>query len=211
MAVLPAGTANVWAREARLPRDPTRCAAAVLRGQTVNAALARAQDRLFFLFAGAGLDARIVERVEAARVRAGGRGGLAQWVVPGWHEFFRRSMASLTVTAAGRQIDRVGQVLVSRVRSYASAITMPGDIAIGDGMLHVLAFRRRSKTVFLWMGWKSLWGRLRPGIDCEHIITDGPVRLESAEREPYHLDGDLRGELPLEVALTGRSARLIVP
>jgi len=211
VALLPAGTANVWAREAHIDRDPERVARLIHRGCTVRARLYEANGRTFFLFAGAGIDARIVERVEAVRHRRGHAGGMLQWIVPGWTEFIRRPAAELTVHCNGRALRGMAEVLVTRVRSYAAGMSMPPGIDVADTHLHVLAFARHHKSRYLAIAVRALFGRLRDGVDLTHLVTDGPVRIESRGREPFHLDGDHAGQLPVDIASTGRQALLVVP
>ena len=152
-----------------------------------------------------------MRRVEEVRRRRGHLGGMAQWVVPGWSEFIMRPLADLTVTAQGQSIDGVAHVLVTRVRSYAGSMSMPAGIDIGDGTLHVLTFPRRSKLALIGMGLRAVAGRLRTRRGVHHITTRGPVRIEGVGGEPFHIDGDHAGELPVDVVLTEERVRLVVP
>ncbi len=73
LAVVPGGSANVFARALGLPRDPMEATAAILggleadRGRMVG--LGRADDRWFTFNAGMGWDADVVADVERARAR----------------------------------------------------------------------------------------------------------------------------------------------
>ena len=212
VGLLPAGTANVWASESGIPSRPDEVASMVLGGRTVSAALADASGEPFFLFVGAGIDARIVRRVEEVRRRRDHRGGMTQWFWPAFREFVPRPLADLTVTVDGETLTGLAQVLITRVRSYAGMMSMPDGIDISDGALHVLAFERRWKPILLGTGVRAALLGLRAGRGLVHRVTQGPVRLESAAgEEPYHCDGDHHGQLPVEVTLTGREARLLVP
>ena len=137
---------------------------------------------------------------------------MSQWVVPGWHEFFRRPVANLTVEADGRALEGLGLVLVTRVRSYAGGMKMPKTIDIRDGALHVLGFPGTSKLRFLASAVRATMGAMTEGRDYQHIATEGEVRISSAGvEEAYHLDGSHAGELPLVIRPTGLDARLVVP
>lgn len=78
LGVLPAGTANVLARELSLPFDPERAAAVIARGESRRVYPGRATDgrtratRYFLLMAGVGLDASIVARVRPRLKRSVG-------------------------------------------------------------------------------------------------------------------------------------------
>ena len=72
LAVLPSGSANVFARALGLPNDPLRATAQILdalrndRQRTVG--LGQAEGRYFTFSAGVGLDAEVVHAVEQARL-----------------------------------------------------------------------------------------------------------------------------------------------
>lgn len=211
VAVLPAGTANVWAREVGLPRDTERFAEILLAGHTVRSALWRANGEAFFLFLGVGLDARIVRAVDLRRKAAGGRGGMRQWVIPALRVCFGRPLAVLSVETDGRTLEHLSQVLVTRIRRYAGAMQLPGGIEITDDRLHVLCFSQRSRLAYLPVALRALFGRLRSGKDLIHVVTKEPVCIRSAEAEPYHRDGDCAGETPVDLILDRRAICLVVP
>ncbi|MEX2032416.1 MAG: diacylglycerol kinase family protein, partial [Dehalococcoidia bacterium] len=66
--LVPAGTANVWAREAAIPFDPARALGLLETGREVRVDLGVATvggvQRRFLLMCGVGLDAAVVEAVE---------------------------------------------------------------------------------------------------------------------------------------------------
>lgn len=211
IAVLPAGTANVWAREMRLPRDAAGHAGLLANGRVIDVALGRANGQRFFLFVGAGLDARIVEAVEQRRRRRRGKGGMSQWWTPALRIFFGRPHADLTAEVAGRSLPHQGQVLVTRVRKYAASFDMGDTIDATDGKLHVLAFPRRSKLAWLGLGLRALRGAWRDGIDRTHVTTTEPVHIDAVLPEPYHVDGSHAGLTPVDITLEPQSARFVVP
>ena len=184
----------------------------MLGGRTIEAARGHVNGERFFLFVGAGIDARIVRRVEADRKRRDHLGGMAQWLLPTWREFARRPLADLAVTVEGQRLEGLAQVLVTRTRSYAGLMRMPQGIDMEDGALHVLAFPRKAKPLLLATALRAMTGRMRQGKELTHLVTRGPIRIESAGgEEPFHCDGDHGGELPVDVALVGDSVRLLVP
>lgn len=73
LAVVPGGSANVFARAMGMPRDPLEATSAVLRALTEHryraVSLGRADDRWFTFNAGLGWDAHVVAAVEKARAR----------------------------------------------------------------------------------------------------------------------------------------------
>jgi diacylglycerol kinase family enzyme len=73
LAVVPGGSANVFARALGLPRDWAEGTQVILNGlragQSRTIGLGRADDRHFTFCAGFGLDAEVVRRVERARLK----------------------------------------------------------------------------------------------------------------------------------------------
>jgi len=73
LAVVPGGSANVFARALGLPKDWTEGTGVILEalreGRTRAIGLGRADDRYFTFCGGLGIDAEVVRRVERARLR----------------------------------------------------------------------------------------------------------------------------------------------
>ena len=80
LAVLPGGTANVWAREMRISREPLDALRIAIEGEARRVDLGRANGRYFLLMAGVGLDGEVIERVTARSKR---RLGAASYLVAG--------------------------------------------------------------------------------------------------------------------------------
>ena len=76
MGIVPLGTANVLAHELGLPLDPPGTADILALGPARPIRLGMANGRCFAKMAGAGPDARMVERVSRRLERLIGKGGL---------------------------------------------------------------------------------------------------------------------------------------
>jgi YegS/Rv2252/BmrU family lipid kinase len=71
LAVLPAGTANLFATNLRIPRDIERAVAIGLRGRTRKLDVGRFEDERFAVMAGAGFDAAMIRGADARKARIG--------------------------------------------------------------------------------------------------------------------------------------------
>jgi diacylglycerol kinase family enzyme len=198
------GTANVLSLELRLPRQPEPLAEILAAGRTLEAAIGLCkrptdrEPRRFLLFASAGMDASIVQRLE--QVRTGTLGKLA-WTRPILHT---------------KRTD-VTTVVVTRVHTYGGILKLPGPIDITDGHLHVLLFRQRTRWQYLCAMLRALAGRLRIDEDVEFVpakeleIRQDPIQ-QGQTPAPYQVDGDLGGEVtpdrPLRISLFPEAARL---
>ena len=102
LAVVPAGSANVFARALGLAASPVEATGQLLdaleTGRRRTVGLGLADDRWFTFCAGMGLDASVVRRVEAKRA-AGRRASPALYVRQGLKEFFTSNRRHLTMSA----------------------------------------------------------------------------------------------------------------
>jgi len=102
LAVVPAGSANVFARALGLAASPVEATGQLLdaleTGRRRTVGLGLADDRWFTFCAGMGLDASVVRRVEAKRA-AGRRASPALYVRQGLKEFFTSNRRHPTMTA----------------------------------------------------------------------------------------------------------------
>ena len=210
IAVMPAGTANVWAHEAGLPANPAAFADLVIAGRTIEIDLGWVNDAPFFLFASVGTDARIVRAVQERRKKAGGRGGFIRWIAPGIRALLGRQQADLTVRIGDRTMSKVAQIIVTRVRNYGGFMKMPSNIKIADDRLHVLTISQRSRLRFFWVVLRAALGRLRTGPGVTYTATREAVRIESSGTEPFQRDGDHAGNTPIDIRIDTRQARFIV-
>ena len=205
LGVLPVGTANVLALELGLPRKPAAAADAIARGHVRELAIGECDGRRFLLFVGVGIDGTVVRRL--AEVRTGTL-GKHKWLGPLLHTVRHWPRARLSVhTDDGRRFDDLSSVLVTRVRNYGGVMRLP-DVDVDSGDLHVLMFRMRSRTAWLWHGLRAVLGRLRTGRHLEvarlrHLRIDGQA--------PFQIDGDYGGQSPLTIGLSPQPARIYVP
>ena len=108
LAVVPGGSANVFARALGLPNDPLEATSAVLTALTArrcrSVGLGRADDRWFTFNAGMGWDADVVASVERARAR-GHEASPTRYARTALRQYLaqRRNPAELTIELPGEQ------------------------------------------------------------------------------------------------------------
>jgi diacylglycerol kinase (ATP) len=151
VGLVPAGTANVWAAEAGIPRDPVASVALLERGAVVSVDVGRVRaeradgapplDRHFVLMCSMGLDAAVVERVEA-------RPSLKRWlrqgafVAAGIPAFVRERPVRLAIDgeAAG---EPVALLLAGNTRLYGGVARLASAARMDDGLLDLVTYRVR--------------------------------------------------------------------
>jgi YegS/Rv2252/BmrU family lipid kinase len=213
LGILPAGTANVLARELKLPFDAERAAELIARGATrkVYAGLALVEAtgarRYFIIMAGVGLDASIVRRV---RPRLKRRVGEAAY----WFSGFSH-LADWQPVPFEVEID--GETLPATFAAVGKAPRYGGDLSITPRArldapeFEVCVINSRSRLRYL-----SLLPRVMRGdaaaTDARSVRYLRATRVRAAgEGVLVQADGELIGELPMTFEIVNDPITLIAP
>jgi diacylglycerol kinase family enzyme len=224
IAVMPAGTENLFAGHFGFQRNPSRAARRILEGRSSPLDLGLIDGKRFALMAGFGFDADVVSRHHTARL---GRSGMprpthrAAYVEPVLRSSFGYRFPPLTLTtegADGRQEVLVGTtVFVFNLPRYALGLPFAPKAVGDDGYLDLVVFRDPGAfraLHYLWLVVRGLHLE-RPGITHRRVRK---VTIEAAGSVPVQLDGDPGGViepgqppwvvevLPRAVSVVGRSA-----
>jgi YegS/Rv2252/BmrU family lipid kinase len=207
LAVVPGGTANVWAKEIRVSRKPDDAVRAMLSGVRHRVDLGRAGDRYFLLMAGVGFDGLIVPRVSAPMKR---RLGALSYVLAGIRPALSAKGWRTRLVVDGAAADTpLFWAVVGNTRSYAGVRNIALHAEADDGQLDVVLMHRGGLWRLLVDGVRLLVGRHErsPNIDYRRIRT-----LEIAtEGIPLQLDGEYAGTTPLRIEAVPAALDVIVP
>lgn len=230
LAVLPAGTANVLAKELALPWG-IPAAARLIPGSrlarialglavpraspgpsprfgTSPAAPADGAGRYFLSIAGAGVDGSMVYRVNSRLKQA--TGTLAYWLA-GLTHFFHYDLASFPVEA-GEQCFQAVQVIVGRTKYYGGPFQITAGADLFSNRFEVAVFttknrfRYPSHMVAVWLS------RLREQGDV-HFVEAETVWCAAGpdSRIYFEIDGEAAGTLPVEFRVVPDALTLVVP
>jgi len=215
LAVLPAGTANVLAKELRMPWDIPRAAELMLSGAPHRIALGLATplekpeaQRYFLCVAGAGPDGVMVYSLDPAlKLRAG---ILAYWY-EGFRQIFRYKFPRFRVTCGGRKIE-ASLAVVGRTRHYGGPfrITTGADLFSSEFELALLTTQSAARYLsYLPVVWLGLLRRAR-GV---HFWKTESLRCEPLANETVYaqVDGEPLGRLPAEFRIVPDALTLVVP
>ena len=207
VAQLALGTANVLAMDLGLPRDPAQLAQVVIAGRVQRVDVARVGDRLCFLGASAGYDARVVHGLERLR-----RGPITKWT---WAraaitEFREYVAPELSVEVDGtRAPGTFGMLLIANVVNYAGWPSLADDRVLDDGRFEAYLFPARSRRDLTRHALRGLFARF-PGGDVARI-QGRHFRVECAEPVALQVDGDAAGHAPFELTVEATPCRMLVP
>lgn len=207
LAVLPGGTANVWAKEAGIPRNLLKALDAHLDGQQVTMDLGRANGEPFLLMAGIGWDAQIAATVTPTLKR---QLGVLAYVLHGIPMLHRLRTATLAWEAEDASaVEGVGLVVVSNTRLYGGILTFSPEASARDGQLDACIFTPANAVEALRQALKVVVRR--------HADDAGVRELRTSRFEvttpgiPVQLDGDVVGETPVALTVEQGAITMSVP
>ena len=210
LAILPAGTANVVARELGIPTDPEAVGAMICDGHFRDMDAGVRDGRRFMLGAGAGLDAAIAESVSQQRGR---KSSLSKWVGPSIKTILRYSFPAFRVVADDEVICEAGQyAIIGNCRYSAGVFPATPEAKIDDGLLDICILQNLNPLRLI-----GLLPSVRTGrhIRRKDVIYRQFRSLElspvSDERVPFQVDGDPGGQLPVSVCVEPKAVRVIAP
>lgn len=210
MGVWPRGTANVLARELRLPFDLERAAEVIARGRSRRVHIGRAiaeatnEERYFFLMAGVGLDASIVRRV---RPRLKRRVGEAAFWYSGLSHLARWQPIPFQVEVEGRTL-RATFAAIGNAAHYGGNLAITPRAHLEKPEFELCVVDSKSRLRFLYL----LSHALRPaGVTKEiagvHFIRTTRARVTGDV--PVQIDGELTGQLPMTFEIAPSSIEII--
>jgi YegS/Rv2252/BmrU family lipid kinase len=218
LAILPGGTANVLAREMRVPLRLERAAAQIPEFLPVRIAagalrMPGSPPRLFLCMAGAGLDAEIVSRLNLDLKAAAGK--LAYYVC-GFTQVIR-PLREFEVVVDGKRFE-ASFALVSRVRNYGGDLEIARGASLLHGDFEVVLFRGTQSVHYLRYLAGVLLRRAHRLRGCT-IVRGRSIVCQAGEPPPGSLnqniyiqvDGELAGKLPMTVEIVPEALTLLAP
>jgi YegS/Rv2252/BmrU family lipid kinase len=215
VALLPAGTANVLAKELGIPWDIPKAAALIAKGTPVRVALGAMKPlqnpgdvRYFIVVAGVGLDAAMVHAVDPHLKHRTGTG--AYWM-EAFHQLFKSRFPKFRITS-GKDIHDATLVVIGRAKHYGGPFKITTEANFFDDEFELAIYTTQSKLIYLGYlpaTWLGLHRRLR-GI---HFLKTKSFRVEliGPEQVYTHLDGEPAMRPPVEFAIVPDSLTIVVP
>ena len=214
LGIWPAGTANVLARELQLPFDAAGAADVIARAHTrrIYAGCATEERsgvrRYFFLMAGVGLDASVVERVRPRLKRRVGEG--AFWV-SGLSHLVRWRPVPFRVEIDGRSYPATFAAF-GRAAHYGGDISVTPGARLDEAEFEVCVVNSRSRTRFLLLLAQALrrrgggGARAMPGVSYIRA-----TRARATGEALMQVDGELTGRLPVTFEIAPTPVEVIAP
>jgi YegS/Rv2252/BmrU family lipid kinase len=219
LAVLPTGTANVWAQEIGLPIpnmlnltvNPFLQGAHQLVDGTIRMMdLGKINERYFMLYGSVGFDAHIVETMEGQKELKKRIGGLAYYisgVAAAWNFIGTRA----TLYVDGKRLKRrIWAVMAANTQLYGGIIRIADQAIADDGWLDLIIIQGHGPLATIrHYGSFVLRGVMKdPQVEYLRART---VRITTRHAMPVQVDGDPAGKTPIHIEIAPKALRVLVP
>lgn len=212
LAILPGGTANVLAREIRLPIQIEDAAAEIANLQLCRIAagiLSNSdwQQRCFVCMAGAGLDAEIVSHID---VDLKARAGKLAYYLGGLAQVFR-PLREFEVVIDGKRFE-ASFALISRVRNYGGDLEIARTASLLRNDFEVVLFRGTFSVQYLRYLAGVIFRRVDRMKGCTVLRAQSVICKQPPVGQVFvQIDGELAGSLPLSAEIVPDALTMLVP
>lgn len=209
VAVLPCGTANVVAKQLKLPLDPVRALDVALKRSTSLVDLGElgpGSRKRFVFVAGIGFDAHVAASVRSAEKEALGVGA---YVLAGLRCLRSYPFREFRVIVDRQEFAATG-CIVANARRYGGGMIFCPKADMKDGLLDVLIIHQRNKFRIARFFFNAWLGRAESGpwiqrLQSKHVSISGPGDI------PIQADGEMAGTLPVDIGILPSTFPLVVP
>lgn len=209
LAILPGGTSNVLAIELGIPTDLEEAERLLHEGEPRPVRLAHADGRPFLLWAGAGLDARVMGNMRLGWKRLLGRLGIFPTAV---FQFLTYEFPRLEVTIDGVAHEATFAV-ACRARHYGGRWVIAPGARLDADAFEVLLFAHRSHRKLAQLFTQMASGRsehLRKGL--ARIVSGREVSIRSLDGPvEVQVDGDCVLQTPIHCRVGHETVRVLAP
>lgn len=225
LGVIPMGTANALAMDLGIPSSPVKAAKALLAATPVRIPVGRVsfQDatgdpasRYFIVAAGVGADGVFFSRLDS---RLKQRFGYLIYLIEAFRLWTTYTFPVFTASFqeignATPRTEQVSQLLAVRISDFGGLVRKlaPGA-ALGNGNLHVLAFKTRSRSLYLRFMLAVLFRRhsFSKTIELVDCVSVECGEIDGAAGSSLEADGEWLGILPARIEVVPQALTLLIP
>lgn len=207
LAILPLGTANIMAIELGLGLNPKRAAQTVVAGKTRAIYPAFVNGRRFLLMASAGVDSRVVARVDRTVKKLIGKGA---YVFAALAVLLSREKAPEMVARVDGEDLRAPLIIVTRAEHYGGPFSIAPEADLLSRKIFVVAPMRTGLWNMLRYAFALVTSRLARLPDV-YVKEAQSIELLGPEAHPIQVDGDEFGALPASIECDTVPLSLIWP
>ena len=210
LGIIPAGTANVLARELGLPGSLEAAAAAAIGSdQTITLDAIRVEGRSFLTQIGIGPDALMIrDTSREAQVRM----GRAAYVLNFLKRAFRHSPRRFELEVDGSSFRaHAWEIVVANAGTMGSPpFTWGPRIDPADAVLDVCIYDVHGLSDYARLAWRLLLGRHRRDASTRFLPVRDHVSIRSDRPVLIQADGEILGNTPVTVQIAPAAVKVLV-
>ncbi len=208
IGIIPTGTANVLAKELKIPFDIINACEVITQENELKLDLGKNEKGYFALLGGVGLDAMVVKDLNLRRV---GNISYFSYAIPIIKNLLNYKYPKVSVEVDGKLIeDNAGLVFVGNTRSYAGPIEVTSYAKVNDGAFDVCIVKMKNRLSILKYIWRAFIRTLPESKDVMYT-TGKIVSVTSDLNVPYQIDGEFAGYVPTMFEIIPKAVPVIVP
>ncbi len=213
LGILPLGTVNVFAKELGIPSQLEAAWQVIQNGAVRNVDLPFVDSihagnparRYFAQMAGAGMDSVAIGRVRWELKKKAGQLAYLWACVETLGQ--RQPRVEFEISGTKRVTPLVG---IGNGRFYGGRFPAFPKARLDDGLLDVTAVPRVNPLTLLRVLLALQRDRLA---DCSaaHCFQTSELRLRATDGTPWHVEGDVAGDLPVSIGIRSRALQVVAP
>ena len=217
LAIIPLGTANVFALETDIPTDPVAAAEIIVQRITKSITLGHIayrdtsanaiRENYFLMMAGIGFDAEVLHEIKRENIT---RWGKAAYLFTGLKMLFQFSSSPLSISIDKKEQVKGYSVIVSNGKYYGGKFRVAPDAEITDSFLDLCVLKRRGALGVIKTALKVFQGKGPSGGDI-HYCKAKTFEITSPDQVYVQADGDFLGTVPVYLTAREKALSVIIP
>jgi len=211
LAIIPTGTANVFAQDIGIPRNLRKAVELMFTERSVRTVdMMRVWGKTYLLNMGVGLNALMIEDTDHKKKSAL---GLLAYVITGIKKAFGYQPHTFTLEVDGRteEIDAAEVLVFNSSALGTSAIHLHRETLVDDGQLDLCILQSRNLLDYIKIFISIFLNRVKRDPKIHHFPVDKEVSIETEKELKVQADGDVIGTTPVRVEVVPRILKIIVP
>ena len=208
LAIIPFGTANIFAIEAGIHGSAEEIAKIILSNKIKKIYVPTVNNKNFILMASAGYDADIVKTIQSSPV-----------LKNIFKKFLFFVVASLKLllfkkhdlkVLANNKIYKANWIIVTKAMHYGGAFKLTNDTNIFDKKTVAYLFCNLTRLNFLCYFFTLLLNKQLKESNKLIKVTSDDIFISSKTKTPVQYDGEFLGYLPMQIKNTKKTINLLV-
>ncbi len=208
LAIIPLGTANIFALEAGINGSANEIAQIILSTKIKKVYVPTINNKNFILMASAGFDADIVKTVQSSPTLKNIFKKFLFFIVSSFKLLiFKRYELKIL---ANNKIYKANWIIITKAMHYAGSFKLTQDTNIFDKKLIIYLFCNLTRLNFLCYFFTLLLNKKLKESNKLIKVTSDDIFISSKNKTAVQYDGEFLGYLPAQIKNTKRTINILV-